>query len=91
MFSLVYHLPKTTSKFFPIEISSKKVRANKLDFSTIKITSKKVRRNNVDFSTIEITSKKVRGSYVDFLTREIIPKKYVETTWIIWPSESHWK
>ena len=40
------------------EIISKKVRGNKVDFSTIEITSKKVRGNDVDFSTSEITSKK---------------------------------
>ena len=43
------------------EITSKKVRGSKVDFSTIEITSKKVRGNNVDFSTIEITSKKYAG------------------------------
>ena len=40
------------------EITSKKVRGNKVDFSTIEITSKKVRGNDMDFSTSEITSKK---------------------------------
>ena len=40
------------------EITSKKERANEVDFSYIEITSKKGRGNNVDFSTIEITSKK---------------------------------
>ena len=58
-----------------IEISSKKVRANKVDYSTIKITSKKVSRNTVDISTKEITSKKVRENKVDFSTMEITPKK----------------
>ena len=63
------------------EITSKKVRENKVDFSTMEITLKKVRGNNVDFWTIEITLKKVRGNNVDFLTIEITSKKDVETTW----------
>ena len=58
-----------------IEITSKKVRGNHVDFSTSKITSKKVRGNHVDFSTSEITSKKVRGNHVDFSTIEITSKK----------------
>ena len=63
------------------EITSKKVRGNKVDFSTIEITSKKVRGNDVDFSTIEITSKEVRGNDVDFSISETTSKKYMETTW----------
>ena len=58
-----------------IEITSKKVRGNHVDFSTSEITSKKVRGNHVDFSTIEITSKKVRGNHVNFSTIEITSKK----------------
>ena len=58
-----------------IEITSKKVRGNHVDFSTSEITSKKVRGNHVDFSTSEITSKKVRGNHVDFSTIEITSKK----------------
>ena len=57
------------------EITSKKVRGSKVDFSAIKISSKKVRGNNVDFSTIEITSKRVRGNNVDFSTIEITSKR----------------
>ena len=38
-----------------IEILTKKVLANKVDYLTIKITSKKVSRNTVDISTKEIT------------------------------------
>ena len=34
-------LTKNDAEFLPIEISSKKVRENKVDFSTVKITSKK--------------------------------------------------
>ena len=63
-----------------IKILSKKVCANKVDYSTIEITSKKVRGNNVDFSTIKITSKKVRGNDVGFSISEITSKKYVEMT-----------
>ena len=44
--------------FSIIEIPSKKVCGNNVDFSIIEITSKKVCGNNVDISTIEITSKK---------------------------------
>ena len=44
------------------EITSRKVRGNKVYFSTNEITSKKVLGNNVAFLTIEITSKKVRGN-----------------------------
>ena len=54
----------------------KRVRGNKMDFSTIDITSKEVRGNNIDFSAIiEITSKIVRESNEDFLTREIVSAK----------------
>ena len=41
-----------------IEITSKKVRGNNVDFSTSEITPKKVRGSDVDFPTIKITSKK---------------------------------
>ena len=34
-------LTKNDAEFLPIEISSKKVRENKVDFSTVKIASKK--------------------------------------------------
>ena len=47
------------------EITSKKGRRSKMDFSTIEITWKKVRGNNADFLTIEITSKKIRGNDVE--------------------------
>ena len=80
MFSLACNLTKNDVKFIPVEISSKKVRANNADFSTTKITLKKVRGNNKHFSTSEITPKKVRGNDVDFSTIEITSKKYVETT-----------
>ena len=67
--------------FLTIEITSKKVRENNVDFSTIKITSKKIRRNNMDFSIIEITSKKVFGNNVNFSVCKIISKKGMEMTW----------
>ena len=41
MFSLAYNLPKNDVKFLSIEISLKKVRVNKEDYSIIKITAKK--------------------------------------------------
>ena len=67
---------------FPaIEITSKKVRGNNVDFLSSKIALIKVRGNNVYFSTIEITSKRVRGNNVDFSTIEITLKKYAEMTW----------
>ena len=71
MFFISLQLTKNDVEFLPIEISSKKARASKGDFSTIKITSKRVTRNTVDISTREIISKKVRGNYVDFSTIEI--------------------
>ena len=40
-----------------IEITSKKVRGNNVEFSISEVTPIKVRANNVDFSTIEFTSK----------------------------------
>ena len=63
------------SKIEFVEILSKIVRANKVDFSTIKIKLKKVSRKAVDISKREITSKKVRGSKVDFSTIEVTSKK----------------
>ena len=57
------------------QISLKKVRAKKVDFSTIKIKLKKVSRNAVDMSKREITSKKVRGCKVDFSTIKITSRK----------------
>ena len=52
---------KTASIFCPsIEIVSKKLCRNDIDFLPIKITSIKVRRLDVDFSLIEVTSNKVR-------------------------------
>ena len=48
-----------------MEMSSKKIYANEVDYSTIKITSKKVSRNTVDIS-MKITSKKVRENNADF-------------------------
>ena len=49
MFSLACNLTKSDVKFFPVEISSKKVRIDNVDFSTREITSKKVRVNDVEF------------------------------------------
>ena len=48
--SVSLQLTKTDFELLTIEISSKKVRANKLDFSTIEITSNKVSGSKVDFS-----------------------------------------
>ena len=45
------------------EITSKKVRGNKVEFSTIEIRSKKVRGSDVDFSTIERSTWKRRGFF----------------------------
>ena len=59
-----YSTIKTTSKkvssytVATIEITSKKVRENKVDFSTIEITLKKARGNDMNFSISEITSKR---------------------------------
>ena len=64
-----------------MEITSKRVRGNNVDFITSKIAPIKVRGNNVDFSTIKITSKTVRGNNVDFSSIEITSKKYAEMTW----------
>ena len=64
-----------------IEITSKKVRGNNVDFSAMEITSKRVRGNNVDFITSKIAPIKVRGNNVDFSTIEITSKKYAEMTW----------
>ena len=64
-----------------IEITSKRVRGNNVDFSAIKITSNKVRGNNADFSASEITSRKVRENDVDISTIEITSRKYAEMTW----------
>ena len=75
MFSLACNLTKNGAEFLPVEISSKKVRANNGDFSIIKITSKKVSENNVDFSAREITPKKARGNNVDIPNFEITSKK----------------
>ena len=58
-----------------IEITSKKVRGNNVDFSTSKITPIKVRGDKVFFSTIEIRSKRVRENNVNFLTIEITSEK----------------
>ena len=73
MFSLGCNLLKSDVKFLPVEISSSKVRANNMDFSTIRITLKKVSESIVHFSTIEITSRKVRGNNVDILPSQITP------------------
>ena len=62
-------------EFSIIEITSKKVPGNNVDFLFIEITS---RGNNVDFSSIEITLTKVRGNNVDFLTIEITSKNYAK-------------
>ena len=51
MFSLACNLTKIDVEFLPVEILSKKVRANNVGFYTIKVTSKKVSENNVDFLT----------------------------------------
>ena len=75
MFSLAYNLTKNDVEILPVEISSRKNRANNVDFSIIKIISKKVSENNVDFLTREITSKNVRGSNADFSIIKIISKK----------------
>ena len=73
--SISLQLNKNDVETFPIEISSKKERASKMDFSTIKIKSKKVSGNTVDISARESTSKKVCGNNVDFSTIEITSKK----------------
>ena len=70
-----------------IDITSKKVRGNNVDFSAIEITSKKVRRKNAQFSIREITLIKVLGNYEDFSTIEITSKKNVEITWISRPAK----
>ena len=51
MFSLTCNLTKNDIELLPIDISSKKVSASIINFSTREITLKKVRGNNVDFST----------------------------------------
>ena len=86
MFSLACNLTKNNVQFLLVEISSKKLRANKTDFSTREITSKNVRGKKVDIST-----KKVHGNNVDFSTIEITPKKNVETTWIFQAAKLHRK
>ena len=75
MFSLACSLTKNNVEFLPVEISSKKVRANNVGFSTIKITWNKVSENSVSFLTREITSKKVREKNVDISTSKTTPKK----------------
>ena len=66
-----------------IEITSKKVRGNNVDFSTSKIALIEVRGNNVDFKTIEITSKKVRGNNADFSLSSTFGRNInVESAWI---------
>ena len=84
MFSLACNLTKNNVQFLPVEISSKKLRANKADFSTREITSKNVSGKKADIST-----KKVHGNNVDFSTIEITPKKNVETTWIFQAAKLH--
>ena len=61
--------------FLTIEITSKKVHGNDVNFSTINIKSKIVCGNDVYFSTSEITPKKVRGNEMNFSTVEITSKK----------------
>ena len=75
MFSLTCILTNNDVEFLPIEISSKKVRANNVYFSTIKISLKKIHANNVNFFTIKIMSTKVSGNNVDFSNIEITSKK----------------
>ena len=58
-----------------IDIISKKVHGNNMDFLTSKITPIKVRPNNVDFLAMKITSKKICGNNLDFPTSEITSKK----------------
>ena len=58
MFSLACNLIKNDVEFLPVEILSKKVRANNAYFSTIKTVLKKVSGNSVDFSTRKIIVKK---------------------------------
>ena len=96
MFSLAYNLTKNDVEILPVEISSRKDRANNVDFSIIKITSKIVSENNVDFLTREITSKNVRGSNADFSIIKIISKKVRWVRSTIFPSaklhrKSTWK
>ena len=75
MFSLDCNLTKTSVRFLPIEIRSKKVSGNNTDFSTREYISKKVRGKNVDITTSEIMFIKVRGKYVDLWTSAITQKK----------------
>ena len=64
-----------TATFRPINIMSKKVSQNNIDFWFIEIASNKVHRNNVDFLPSEITWKKVCQKDVDFSPIKITPKK----------------
>ena len=61
-----------------MEITSKKVPGNKVEFLTVEITSKKVRSNNMDFSNSQkSTPKKVRGDDVDFRSLKL----HWKSTW----------
>ena len=52
------YIKKVSRNISMKEITSKKARGSKVDFSTIKITSKKVHGNDMDFSISKITSQK---------------------------------
>ena len=90
MFSLACNLTKNNVEFFPIEISSKKVRGNNADFSSIKITSKKGRGKNVGIATSKITSKLYVETTCIFRSQKLHRKKYVVITWISRLAKLHW-
>ena len=70
-------LTKNDVELLTIEISSKKVRANKSGFLGHQNCRKKL-----DISARVSTWKKVRGNNVDISTTDITSKKNVWTTWI---------
>ena len=91
MFSLACNLTKNDVEFLPLEISSKKVRANNADFSTIKTVLKKVSGNSVDFSTRKIILKKCVETTWSFQPSSLHWKMYVKTTWIFRSGRLHQK
>ena len=89
MFSLTWNLTKNDVKFFPIKISSKKVRPNNMDFLTIKITSKKISGNNADFWPLKLHPKKYKVKTWKFRPVKLRRKKYGETMWIFQSAKLH--
>ena len=92
MFWLSYNFSKAMPNFFlPVEISSKKVRANKVGFSTTRIKLKIVSRKLCIFQLEKLHQKKYVETTWIFLPSKLHRKTYVKTTCIFQPAKLHRK